>query len=29
LQDKNEAEARRWLSGQAEAIRAEVERLKK
>ncbi|EIZ9117247.1 AAA family ATPase [Escherichia coli] len=29
LQDKNEAEARRWLSGQAEAIKAEVERLKK
>lgn len=29
LQDKNEAEARRWLSGQAEAIRVEVERLKK
>ncbi|ELX1971061.1 AAA family ATPase [Escherichia coli] len=29
LQNKNEAEARRWLSGQAEAIRAEVERLKK
>ncbi|MCM7486283.1 ATP-binding protein [Enterobacter kobei] len=29
IQDKNEAEARRWLSGQAEAIKAEVERLKK
>lgn len=29
LQDKNEAEARKWLSGQAEAIRAEVERLKR
>jgi len=28
LQDKNEAEARKWLSGQAEAIRAEVERLR-
>lgn len=28
LQDKNEAEARKWLSGQAEAIRAEVKRLR-
>lgn len=28
-QDKNEAEARRWVSGQAEAIKAEVDRLNK
>lgn len=28
IQDKNEAEARKWLFGQAEAIKAEVERLK-
>ncbi|AZK64921.1 AAA family ATPase [Pectobacterium brasiliense] len=29
LQDKNEAEARRWLSSQAAAIKAEIERLRK
>ncbi|MBO1929075.1 hypothetical protein J4731_08535 [Providencia rettgeri] len=28
LQDKNEAEARKWLSSQATAISTEIERLK-